>query len=245
MTRNNRASWNAISDRYQAEHGAALRNAPMAWGVWRIPESELRILGDLRGREVLELGCGAAQWTIAMRREGIRATGVDLSERQLAHARARSAAEGVAVPLVQATAERLPFRDGSFDVVFADHGAPTFAPPDAVVAEAARILRPGGVFAFCMATPLLAMCWGSDAGTATSQLRGDYFSLGEIRDGEMVEYQLPYGAWIRLFRRYGFAVEDLIELSAPEDAATTYDDFVTAEWARRWPAEHIWKVRRE
>jgi len=47
-----------------------------------------------------------------------------------------------------------------------------------------------------------------------------------------------YGDWIRLFRQNGLAVEDLIELQAPEGAVTTYDDDV-AEWARRWPAAAI------
>lgn len=56
-------------------------------------------------------------------------------------------------------------------------------------------------------------------------------------------YSLPYGEWIRLFRSNGFVVEDLIEIRPPEDAETTYT-FVTIGWARRWPAEQIWVVRK-
>ena len=59
------------------------------------------------------------------------------------------------------------------------------------------------------------------------------------------EFQLTYGDWIRLFRGNGFAVEDLIELRPPADADTTYVDYAPLDWARDFPAEHIWKVRKE
>ena len=59
----------------------------MAWGVWQIPEAELHVLGDVDGRDILELGCGAAQWSIALAQAGARPVGLDLSDRQLEHAR--------------------------------------------------------------------------------------------------------------------------------------------------------------
>src|SRR5262245_58752557 len=105
----NRAFWNSTSDAYQAAHGEILAQTAMAWGVWRVPESALNVLGDVAGRDVLELGCGAAQWAIALASQGARACGVDLSERQLAHARARVLAAQAGVGLVQASAEHLPF----------------------------------------------------------------------------------------------------------------------------------------
>jgi hypothetical protein len=62
----NRRDWDLSSDAYQAAHGANLQRTALAWGVWRVPESQLQVLGDLQGLEVLELGCGAAQWTLAL-----------------------------------------------------------------------------------------------------------------------------------------------------------------------------------
>lgn len=242
--RKNRSYWNSSSDGYQAAHGAHLQETALAWGVWRIPESELKVLGHLEGLDVLELGCGGAQWTLALIREDVRAVGVDLSERQLVHARARSRESGSQAPLVQGDAERLPFRRDSFDVVFCDHGATTFSPPERTVAEASRVLKPGGFFAFCMSSPIRDVCWDAKTDRVGSQLAADYFELSVLEDSDSVCYQLPYGAWIRLFRQHALVVEDLVEIQAPEEAVTTYSDFVPLEWARRWPAEHIWKVRK-
>jgi SAM-dependent methyltransferase len=241
--RKNRAYWDAQSDAYQERHGPQIAGG-MGWGVWQIPEAELGVLGDVAGLDVLELGCGAAQWSIALARRGARATGLDVSPCQLEHARRAVDAAGVDVRLVEASAERTPLADEAFDVVFCDHGAFNFANPRRVVPEAARLLRPGGLLAFCMASPLVDLFWDSEGdGGAGTELRNSYFELSGFENEETAEYQLPYGEWIRLFRASGFIVEDLIELRAPADGETTYD-FVDRAWARRWPAENIWKARR-
>lgn len=236
----NRAFWDVASDAYQLAHGGRLAETALAWGVWRVPESELKVLGDVTGRDILELGCGAAQWSIALAELGARVVGLDVSAAQLHHARRTSSA----LPLMLATAESVPLKRESFDIVFCDHGAMTFARPEKTVAEVARVLRPGGTFAFCMSTPLRDVCWDTDAGAVTPQLATEYFNLSAIDDGETISYQLPYGAWIRLFREHSLIVEDLIELQAPEVAETTFDDYVPHSWARRWPAEHIWKLKK-
>lgn len=59
-----------------------------------------------------------------------------------------------------------------------------------------------------------------------------------------VDFNLPYGEWIRLFRANGLQVEDLIEPRPPARVKTTYHDYAAHEWARRWPGENIWKVRK-
>jgi SAM-dependent methyltransferase len=170
--------------------------------------------------------------------------GLDLSIRQLGHALRLMAKAGTQLPIVNADAERTPFADASFDVVFCDHGAMTFADPRRTVPEVARILRPGGLFAFNIATPLIWLCWGEGEEPPGSELVRDYYGMWRGAWEGTVEFQLPYGEWIRLFRSSGFEVVDLVELR-PSRARTTYPDFAPFEWARRWPAENIWKLRRE
>ena len=241
----NRASWNRDSDGYQGRNGPFLDvHGGLAWGVWQIPEAELQVLGDVHGKDVLELGCGAAQWSIALARLGARPVGLDLSERQLEHARKAVKAAGFSFPLVHVSAERLPFEDESFDLVFCDWGGMSFADPHLTVPEAARVLRPGGVFVFNGDTPICWLCTGDEEEMPGPVLVRDYFGMHEASDGEYVNFMLPYGDWIRLFRRSGFIVEDLIEIRAPEDAKSTYIDSKDREWFRRWPGEQLWKLRK-
>jgi SAM-dependent methyltransferase len=241
----NRASWNADADSYQAQHGQMLEaSGGMAWGVWQLPETDLRVLGDVGDKDILELGCGAAQWSIALARLGARPVGLDLSERQLEHARELMASAAVEFTLIHASAERVPLPDASFDIVFCDHGAMTFADPYLTVPEVARLLRPGGLFAFNHGSPILSIAWAADAERAGEGLVHDYFGMHQFDYGDSIDFNLPYGEWIRLFRANGFVVEDLIEPRPAADATSTYRDELQRDWARRWPAESIWRLRR-
>lgn len=244
----NRTAWDEQSDEYQARHGGQLAaSGGLAWGVWQLPESELNVLGEVAGREVLEFGCGAAQWSIALHKLGARITGLDNSARQLKHAQRLMAEAGVEFPLVHASAEATGLDAQSFDLVFCDHGAMTFADPQRTVPEAARLLRPGGLLAFSMHTPILDLAWAARAEHPTDLLAWNYWEqLRRIEEpGEPISFQLPYGEWVALFRANGLLVESLLELRPPADATSSYRDEIDREWARRWPMEHIWRLRRE
>jgi SAM-dependent methyltransferase len=239
--RHNRAFWDADADSYQAAHGDQLARAPLAWGAYRVPESELQVLGDVTGRCVLELGCGAAQWSVALAERGARAIGLDVSHAQLLHARRSEPT----LPLVHANGEQLPFSDNCFDIVFCDHGALSFCDPDVSVPECARVLRSGGLLAFCCTHPMLYLTWDDAREQQTSKLHIDYSQLGRMAlDEGTIDWVLPPGAWIRVLRANGLEIEGLVELCASEGASTTYVEFAPPKWARRWPAEWIWKARR-
>ena len=239
----NRAHWDETSAAYQEQHGEFIGGAEPGWGEWQISERELQVLGEVAGKDVLELGCGAAQWSIHLARAGARIVALDNSEKQLEHARLLMGETGVDFPLVHATAEAVPLPDASFDIVFCDHGAMTFADPFRTVPEAARLLRSGGLFAFSMLSPFAWVCWDEGADEVRPQLAGAYFGMHreETADGA-VQFNLPYGEWIRLFRHSGLAVEDLVEPQPGPEASTTYG--FPLDWARKWPSETIWKVRK-
>jgi len=243
----NRRRWDELSDEYQQRHAPQLESSGgTAWGVWQIPESDLQILGEVAGLDVLELGCGAAQFSIALARRGARMTGLDNSARQLEHGRRAMTAAGLDFPLIHASAEATGLPDGSFDVVFCDYGAMTFADPRLTVPEAARLLRRGGLFAFSTGTPLLDMVWPADAEHPSESLVLNYWEeIQRIEPvGEPISFQLPYGQWIALFVEHGLTVETLIELRPPADATSSYRSEEDREWARRWPMEQIWRLRR-
>lgn len=242
----NRAFWDADADDYQAAHAADLApDQARAWGVWRIPESDVHALGPVAGRDVLEYGCGAAQWSIALAHDGARPVGLDQSVAQLRHARRLQHEQRMSFPLVAATATATPFAAESFDVVFCDHGAMSFCDPEATIPEVARLVRPGGRFVFNKTTALVYLTFDWARDRQDVRLQHDYFGMRVFDSGEgTVDFELPYGDMVRLVRRHGFVLEDLVELRAPVDATTTYDEFVPADWARRWPAEEIWVLTR-
>jgi SAM-dependent methyltransferase len=238
--RRNRAHWDADAADYQQRNAEHIARGE-AWGVWQIPESELNVLGDVAGLDVLEAGCGAAQWGIALAKRGARMTGLDLPEKQLEFARAA----GADFPLVHGTAEALPFEDESFDVVFADHGAYTFTDPYLSIPEAARVLRPGGLFAFSHNSPIDSLCWDEPSQTMVPRLLRPYFDLGREEWGDHITFNMPYSKWIQLFRANGFSVEALIELQPPVNATSTYRDESDHAWARRFPMDQVWRLRKQ
>jgi SAM-dependent methyltransferase len=238
--RRNREFWDADADDYQAAHAPRLDAA--TWGVWELPERELRVIGDVRDLDVLELGCGDGRWSVHLARDGARVVALDLSQGQLRHARALLRAAGTEVPLVCASAETVPLASDAFDLVMCDHGAMSFCDPDRAVTETARLLRRGGRLVFSHTTPWPYLAWNFAKERVGRRLRRSYFGIRRFDDGAgegTIDFQLPYGEWIRCFRRHGLIVDDLVELRAPKHATTSYDDF-DARWARRWPAEQIW-----
>ena len=177
---------------------------------------------------------------------GARPVGIDLSENQLATARALQDAHHLHFPLIQCSAEAVPLADASFDLAISEYGAAIWCDPYRWIPEAARLLRPGGRLIFLGSAALLVLTMtDSDAeGPAGTTLRRDYFGMHRFEwdDDESVEFHLNHGDWIRLLRGSGFEIEDLVELRPSADAKTRYP-FVTLEWARRWPSEEVWVAR--
>jgi SAM-dependent methyltransferase len=88
--RANRQWWDSNADEYQSEHGAFLGDARFVWGPEGLDEEQARLLGpagSLTGRAVLEIGAGAAQCSRWLAAQGARPVALDLSRRQLQHAR--------------------------------------------------------------------------------------------------------------------------------------------------------------
>jgi SAM-dependent methyltransferase len=246
--RRNREQWETGSAEYQAQHRAQLNrfDEELGWGTWDIPEREIAVLGDVAGLRALEYGCGASQSGIKLAKLGARVIGIDLSAAQLREGRTNIEAAALRVPTLQADAERTPFRDDAFELVWCDHGAMSFADPYRTVPEVARILRPGGLFAFCMVTPLMWIVSGN--GDLTRRFQLPYFGMHGLDFDDpgwrTTEFQLPYGEWIRLFVANGLEVLDLVELRPGPDATSTYVGPRELAWGRDFPYEHIWKLRK-
>lgn len=212
-----------------------------------MPERKLRLLGPIRGKRVLELGCGAARWSIALAHRGARPTGLDLSTVQLARARDLQRAARVRFPLVRGSAEGLPFRDATFDLVFSDWGAMTFSDPARSVPESSRVLHKGGRFVFATASPFRHVALDVATDRQIRRLLRPYFGTGRVdyEPDAAVEFHPPYGVWIDLFRSSGLRVERLVENRPAPGQRSTYLSPRDVAWGRSWPLEAIWKLVKE
>ena len=219
----------------------------IVWGVFGVPESEVGVLGDVSGLDAVELGCGTAFCSAWLARRGARVVGVDPTPAQLETARRMQAEFGLEFPLVEAFGEDVPLPDASFDLVHSEYGASIWADPYEWIPEAARLLRPGGRLVFLRNSTLSMLCV-PDVGQVEERLHRPLFGMYRLDwpDNEgAVEFHLPPGELIDVLRANGFEIERLVELQAPKDAKThDFYDYVTADWARTWPAEEIWVARK-
>ncbi|GAA1911477.1 class I SAM-dependent methyltransferase [Nocardioides lentus] len=227
--RANGPDWDAYADEYQATHGDYLGDAGFLWGPEGLTEDEAGLLGDVAGRDVLEVGSGAGQCSRWVAEHGGRPVGLDLSERQLQHSRRLDDATGVAVPAVLGTATALPFADAAFDAVFCAFGALQFvADLDAALGEAARVLRPEGRLVFSITHPT-RWSFPDDPGPDGLRAATSYWDRTpyvEVNDDTgrvaYVEHHRTLGDWVRLLTRHGFVLVDLVEPEWPEGHERTW-----------------------
>jgi SAM-dependent methyltransferase len=242
----NRAHWDANAPSYAIAGERGWSREP-SWGIWNVPEEDLGLLPrDMTGLDTIELGCGTAYVSAWLARRGARPVGIDNSPEQLNTARRLQDAHGLAFPLHLGNAEATPFPDASFDFAISEYGAAIWCDPHRWIPEAARILRPGGQLVF-LGNSTLLMLTMPDAEDAAAEARLSRPQRGMHRfdwpDSIGVEFHVSPGDWIRILRRSGFEIEDLIEVY-PRDGATTEYPFVDRAWSRSWPCEEVWKARK-
>ena len=243
----NRSAWDRWAADYAAPGLRGWAQAEPTWGIWQVPDAQAGVLpSDLNGLDIIELGCGTGYVSAWLARRGARPVGLDNSTAQLATARALQERFGLAFPLVQASAENVPLAGAAFDLAISEYGASIWCDPYAWIPEAARLLRPGGRLIFLVNSVQLMLSLPDEDGVpATERLLRPFFGMHRFEwpDDESVEFHLGHGDMIRLLRRCGFDVEDLIEIR-PAPGATPSHPLVTLEWARQWPSEEVWKARK-
>ena len=219
--RASRAWWDLDADDYQGEHGAFLGDNDFVWCPEGLREADAGLLGDVRGRRVLELGAGAAAGARWLDGQGANVVAMDLSAGMLRQARAGEERSGVRVPLVQADALSLPFAEGVFDIVCTAFGAiPFVADSGAAMLEVARVLRPGGTWVFSITHPMRWIFWDEpdESGLIARNSyfdRRPYVEVDERDRPTYVEQHRTLGDRVRELVAAGFVLRDLIEPEWP------------------------------
>ncbi len=233
-----RAAWNRASARYQAQHRITTDSAH--YGPWMPTENELRLLGDVRGRRILELGCGGGQCSIAFARQGAFVTAIDLSDEQLAFARRLAAQQGVTVAWQQGDVSDLSAcADASFDAVFSAYALHYVADIERCLAEVYRVLAPAGLLVFSLDHPVRTMFWDEEADEDSLVAVRSYWRRGALEwrfsdSGEwMRSFHRTVGDWVGLLHAARLHVQRILE---PEPQLSRAEEM---SWAGSYEVEMV------
>lgn len=214
--------WDADVADYHAEHGEFLGVADFVWCPERLREEDARLLGDVSGKAVLEVGSGSAPCARWLATQGALVTALDLSAGMLRYAAAAGEATGIEVPLVRANAERLPFASETFDIACSAFGAvPFVADLPGTFREIARVLRPGGDWVFAVTHPI-RWIFPDDPGPNGLHVTGSYFDRTPYvevdADGHAtyVEHHRTLGDFVRALTSAGLTIVDFVEPEWPD-----------------------------
>jgi ubiquinone/menaquinone biosynthesis C-methylase UbiE len=247
--RANRDHWTKNNAAYtdgRAEH--SWNEQEISWGVWNTPESETRVLGDVRGKDVVELGCGTAYVSAWLKRDGARrVVGVDITPAQLETARRLNKKYAMGLELVEANAEATGLPGAEFDLAISEYGASIWCDPYKWIPEAARLLRSNGELVFLRNSTLSMLCM-PDTGKVSESLQRPQLGMNRMEwpDTKETEFQLGHGDLIRLLRKSGFEILDMVEIFALAEAIDHpfYGEYMSVDWARKWPSEEMWRARK-
>jgi SAM-dependent methyltransferase len=243
----NRETWTKANAEYTDRRARdAWAQDEITWGMARARESDLHLLPDLEGKDVVELGCGTGYFGAWLKKRGAaRVVGVDVTPVQLATARRVNDESGLGLEFVEANAEQTGLPESSFDLAISEYGASIWCDPYKWIPEAARLLRPGGELVFLRNSTLAILC-ATDEGPSSETLQRPQRGLHRLEWTEPdheIEFALGHGDWVRLLRANGFELIDLVELFADEKKPDhTYYAF-SREWSEQWPFEEIWRAR--
>ena len=144
--------WNEVSEGYQADFNLGTESAH--YGPYAPDENTLRLLGDVTGKRILEIGCGGGQCSIAFAKQGAICTGIDLSAEQIAFARNLASENSVEVTFKEGDVQTLTGEpDDYYDVVFTAFALQYIADLTQCFKEVRRVLKPGGIFVFSLDHP--------------------------------------------------------------------------------------------
>lgn len=244
-----RTWWDANAGDYHAEHGEFLGDARFIWCPEGVDEADAQFLGPVRGKRVLEIGCGAAQCSRWLASQGADVVGFDIAAGQIQIARELDRRTGIRTRTLVADAEAIPFADTSFDLACSAFGAfPFVADAGRALAETARILRAAGRLVFSVTHPL-RWAMPDDPSPAGLRITGSYFDRTPYVEVDnagtpvYVEHHRTLGDWVRAITSAGFVIDDLVEPEWPAGHTRVWGGW-GPERGRLVPGTAIWLARR-
>lgn len=170
--------WNEASPWFH--EWAKLSTKSADYGPFAPRENQLKLLGNVRGKKILEIGCGGAQCSVSFAKQGAICTGIDLSDEQLKYARNLVKKEKVSVKLIKGDIQILKrFKSNSYDIVFSAFALQYIPDLTKCFKEVYRVLKKGGFFVFSLEHPFYYIF-----DPKTRKIRRSYYKTGKFVENE-------------------------------------------------------------
>lgn len=242
----NERYWNEIADAYQSE--TVISTDDFHYGPLIAGDSELKLLPlSLSSLDCLEVGCGGAQNSICLAKHGANCTAVDISAKQLRHARRLAQSSGVTIDFIHADMAKLPLpEDAQYDLVHSCHAIAFAADQRQAVHELAKRVKAGGMLIFSTVHPLSGGEW-VDLEDEDGLLLKDYFKpMAETREladgGEAVSRAYPIGVMTDWILETGLVLERILEPACKKKQNGSLKNHVPY-WSATWE-EHATELER-
>jgi len=178
MTKEIKKWWNEASKGYQED--SKIRTKSAHYGPYAPDESKLKLLGNVKGKKILEIGCGGGQCSIAFAKQGAKCTGLDLSKEQLKHAEELAKKEKVSVNFLEHDIQMLKgIKSNHYSIVFSAFALQYVPDLRKCFSEVYRVLKKGGIFVFSFDHPFY-----SSLSTETFKIIQNYNKSGKIEETE-------------------------------------------------------------
>jgi ubiquinone/menaquinone biosynthesis C-methylase UbiE len=240
-----RKSWDRIAEHYNDRY--AISCEVVHYGPLCPGEDGLRLMGDIRGKKVIDMGCGGGQNAVALAKMGARVTAVDLSSGQIKRAERLSLEEKVSIRFRRSDIAELPFiENGSLDIALSACAISFIERIDLVFAEARRILKPNGMFILSDMNPLQYLLDETEGGVAfNNRYLQRSLPVNWTWEFEKLDHAPRFRHYVRPLSLYinslidaGLAVNKVLE---PEPTLDTPHRGFSEEIMREYPyiAKHI------
>lgn len=152
----NEAGWNAIAFKYQEGLLGLRKTSEFYYGPFIPTEKKLKLLGNVKGKVVLELGCGAGENSIALLKKGAKkAIGIDISESQIEFGKKLAEYNQVKIEFIQGSIQTLPWiKSKSIDIVVSTYALQYIEDIGKCFNEVARVIKKDGLFVFSLDHPI-------------------------------------------------------------------------------------------
>ena len=202
--------WESASADYQKESNIPI---DIYYGPSSPNEENLKLIGSVKNKSVLEIGCGGAQCSIAFAKKGAKVTGIDISEEQLKFARELSKKNKVQIKFYQGDIKKLPqIKSRSQDIVFSAFALHYVDDLLSCFKEVNRVLKMKGLFVFSLDHPMYRTI-----DSKSLKLKDSYFNVGKETftfsdpTKKFICYKHTIGKIYDVLMKANFLVERIIE----------------------------------